>query len=180
MRQNWTDESVISTAGETWCILLQTTVLPERGADTQAKPSGLCGSWRMLSSRSTFLGARNHCHLQGPSRWPSVTHHGIWGCHRLHGTRRWDISDSNFHVTIVQLEYLDATVLWRGLGEIRVVVGRDPACWQGWRDVSSHWKQTNDLSQHPSTFTNGLGEPLRSFFWTVSSKYYNYKNEKCV
>jgi hypothetical protein len=28
----------------------------------------------------------------------------------------------------VQLEYLDATVLRREVGEIRVVVGRDPAC----------------------------------------------------
>jgi hypothetical protein len=74
----------------------------------------------------------------------------------------------------VQLEYLDTTVLRRGVGEIRVVVGRDPACWQGSRDVCSHWKQTNDLSQHPSTLGNGLGEPLRSFSWTVSSKYYNY------
>jgi hypothetical protein len=74
----------------------------------------------------------------------------------------------------VKLEYLDATVLRRGVGEVRVVVGRDQACWQGWRDVCSHWKQTNDLSQHPSTFRNGLGEPMRSFSWTVSSKYYNY------
>jgi hypothetical protein len=32
------------------------------------------------------------------------------------------------HITIVQLEYLNATVLRRGVGEIRVVVGRDPAC----------------------------------------------------
>jgi hypothetical protein len=28
----------------------------------------------------------------------------------------------------VQLEYLDVTVLRRGVGEIRAVVGRDPAC----------------------------------------------------
>jgi hypothetical protein len=28
----------------------------------------------------------------------------------------------------VQLEYLDATILRRGVGEIRAVVGRDPAC----------------------------------------------------
>jgi hypothetical protein len=77
-------------------------------------------------------------------------------------------------IQCVQLEYLDATVLRRGVEEIRVVVGRDPACWQRWRDVCTHWKQTNDLSQHPSTFRNGLGEPLRSFSWTVSYKYYNY------
>jgi hypothetical protein len=84
---------------------------------------------------------------------------------RLHG-----VTSNN----LLQLEYLDATVLRRGVGEMRVVVGRDPACWQGWRVVCSHWKQTNDLSQQPSTFRNGLGEPLRSFSWTVSSKYYNY------
>jgi hypothetical protein len=64
----------------------------------------------------------------------------------------------------VQLEYLDATVLLRGVGEVRTVVGRAPACWQVWRGmqykeecfynwawgVCSHWKQTNDSSQHPS------------------------------
>jgi hypothetical protein len=83
-------------------------------------------------------------------------------------TRIWEYS--------LQLEYLDATVLRRGVGGIRIVGGRDPACWQGWRDVCSHWKQTNDLSQHPSTFRNGLGEPLRSFSWTVSSKYNNYRS----
>jgi hypothetical protein len=44
----------------------------------------------------------------------------------------------------VQLGYLDVTVLQRGVGEIRVLVGRAPACWQRWRDVCSHWKQTND------------------------------------
>jgi hypothetical protein len=45
-------------------------------------------------------------------------------------------------------------------------------CFYNWSwDVCSHWKQTNDLSQHPSTFTNGPGQPLRSFSWTVTSKY---------
>jgi hypothetical protein len=38
-------------------------------------------------------------------------------------------------------------------------------------DVCSLWKQTNDWSQHPSTFTNGPGQPLRRFSWTVTSKY---------
>jgi secreted trypsin-like serine protease len=28
----------------------------------------------------------------------------------------------------VKFEYLDVTVLWRGVGEVRVVAGRAPAC----------------------------------------------------
>jgi hypothetical protein len=35
---------------------------------------------------------------------------------------------SNILLSRLQLEYLDATVLRRGVGEMRVVVGRDPAC----------------------------------------------------
>jgi hypothetical protein len=45
-------------------------------------------------------------------------------------------------------------------------------CFYNWTwDVCSHWKQMNYLSQHPSTFTNGPGQPLRSSSWTVTSKY---------
>jgi hypothetical protein len=35
----------------------------------------------------------------------------------------------------VKLEYLDVTVLRRGVGEVRAVVGRAPACWQVWRGM---------------------------------------------
>jgi hypothetical protein len=83
---------------------------------------------------------------------------------------------------LLKSKYLDVTVLRRGVGEVRAVVGRAPACWQVWRGmqykeecfynwtwgVCSHWKQTNDWSQ--PTFMNGPGQPLRSFSWTVTSK----------
>jgi hypothetical protein len=39
----------------------------------------------------------------------------------------------------VKLEYLDVTVLRRGVGEVRVVAGRAPACWQVWRGM--HYKE---------------------------------------
>jgi hypothetical protein len=35
----------------------------------------------------------------------------------------------------VKLAYLDVTVLRRGEGEVRVVEGRAPACWQVWRGM---------------------------------------------
>jgi hypothetical protein len=35
----------------------------------------------------------------------------------------------------VKLEYLDVTVLRRGVGEVLVVVGRTPACSQVWRGM---------------------------------------------
>jgi hypothetical protein len=35
----------------------------------------------------------------------------------------------------VKLEYLDVTVLRRGVGEVQVVAGRAPACWQVWRGM---------------------------------------------
>jgi hypothetical protein len=40
------------------------------------------------------------------------------------------LSDVSVHCNhlLLQLEYLDATVLRCGVGEIWVVVGRDPAC----------------------------------------------------
>jgi hypothetical protein len=71
---------------------------------------------------------------------------------------RWDYFAADAESNEVQLEYLDVTVLRRGVGEVRVVAGRAPACWQVWRgmqykeecfynwtwDVCSHWKQTND------------------------------------
>jgi hypothetical protein len=34
-----------------------------------------------------------------------------------------------------KLEYLDVTVLRRGVGEVRVVAGRAPTCWQVWRGM---------------------------------------------
>jgi hypothetical protein len=75
---------------------------------------------------------------------------------RVH--RRILRTDAKTRVIFVKLEYLDVTVLRHGVGEVRVVVGRAPACWQVWRgmqykeecfynwtwDVCSHWKQTND------------------------------------
>jgi hypothetical protein len=41
-------------------------------------------------------------------------------------------------IIAVQLEYLDVTVLRRGVGEVRVVVGRARACRQGRTDVCSN------------------------------------------
>jgi hypothetical protein len=35
----------------------------------------------------------------------------------------------------VELQYLDVTVLRRGVGEVLVVVGRAPACGQVWRGM---------------------------------------------
>jgi hypothetical protein len=42
---------------------------------------------------------------------------GTFGFHKMLGKYQ-----------MLQLQYLDATVLRRGVGEIRVVVGRGPAC----------------------------------------------------
>jgi hypothetical protein len=37
----------------------------------------------------------------------------------------------------VKFEYLDVTVLQHGVGEVRVLAGRTPACWQVWRECST-------------------------------------------
>jgi hypothetical protein len=45
----------------------------------------------------------------------------------------------------VQREYLDVTVLRRGVGEVRVVAGRAPACWQVWRGMQYRRSQAFNL-----------------------------------
>jgi hypothetical protein len=89
----------------------------------------LARSWAVRSCMSVTLVLR-HLHPEGPV------------------TAQMDL----------KLVYLDASVLWRGVREVRIVAGRAPVCWQVWRrmqykeeyfynwtwDVCSHWKQTND------------------------------------
>jgi hypothetical protein len=40
-----------------------------------------------------------------------------------------------FYRVFVKLEYLDVIVFRRGVGEVRVVAGRAPACSQVWRGM---------------------------------------------
>jgi hypothetical protein len=53
----------------------------------------------------------------------------------------------NYYFSInqfVKLEYLDVTVLRRGVGEVLVVAGRSPACqevWRGMQDRRSLYKE---------------------------------------
>jgi hypothetical protein len=74
----------------------------------------------------------------------------------------WVCSPSSSNNT-VQLEYLDVRVLRRGVGEIRVVMRRAPACWQVWRGMQyrrSQWMTNHstpqlsrmDLANHCATF----------------------------
>jgi hypothetical protein len=90
----------------------------------------ICAIWSATNDRMC------HTDMQSPCNWTKTV---------------------DRHAKHTKLEYLDVTVLRRGIGEVRVVAGRAPACWQVWRgmqykekcfynwtrDVCSHWKQTN-------------------------------------
>jgi hypothetical protein len=62
-------------------------------------------------------------------------------------TARWYYRNTYFFKTRkVKLEYLDPTVLRRGVGEVLVVAGRTPACWEVRRGMQYRHSQKEIIS----------------------------------
>jgi hypothetical protein len=81
---------------------------------------------------------------------------------------------------LVQLEYLCVTVLRRRVGEVRVVAGKAPACWQVWRGMQYRRSQKEIISYLIVLHCDGglvsmmFTHPMLSFMCRISDYYALY------